>query len=74
MFKNTVLGYPKINGILKELDLKFLGFELNNNWMTKFRKEYPKKDSLTSLYFWHEFEVKNPSIFSRMYQFWVQKK
>ena len=65
---------PQIEGILKELDLKFLGFELNNNWMTKFRKEHPKKDSLTSLYFWHEFEVKNPSIFSRMYQFWVQKK
>ena len=65
---------PQIDHILKELDLKFLGFELNNNWMTKFSKEHQKKDSLTSLDFWHEFEIKNPSVFSRMYQFWAQKK
>ncbi len=69
MFKNTVLGYPKIDGILKELDLKFIFCELNKNWMTKFHQEYPEKYLLTLLYFWHEFEAENPIIFSRIYPF-----
>jgi 2-polyprenyl-3-methyl-5-hydroxy-6-metoxy-1,4-benzoquinol methylase len=65
---------PQIEEALNGLGLKFLGFELQESWIrNEFRKLYPAEDALVSLPLWHQFELKNPAIFSRMYQFWVQK-
>ena len=64
---------PQIEAALNDLDLRFLGFELKQSWIVSFSEFYPEKDALTSLSLWHQFELKNPGTFSRMYQFWVQK-
>ena len=64
---------PQIEVALNDLDLRFLGFELKQSWIMNFSEFYPEKDALTSLSSWHQFELKNPGTFSRMYQFWVQK-
>ena len=65
---------PQIEEALNDLGLKFLGFELQESWiMNEFRKLYPEEDALVSLPLWHQFELKNPNAFQRMYQFWVQK-
>ncbi len=65
---------PRIEEALKLLDLKFLGFEMQNmNMLTRFRKSLPNSDVSLSLSPWHEFEVKNPDTFQGMYQFWCQK-
>ena len=64
---------PQIEVALNDLDLRFLGFELKQSWIMSFSEFYPEKDALTSLSLWHQFELKNPGAFSRMYQFWVQK-
>ena len=64
----------KIKEALNDLGLKFLGFQLENSWIrNEFSKLYSEKDALVSLPLWHQFELKNPSIFSGMYQFWVKK-
>ena len=64
---------PQIEMALNDLDLRFLGFELKQSRIMSFSEFYPEKDALTSLSLWHQFELKNPDTFSRMYQFWVQK-
>ena len=65
---------PQIEEALNDLGLKFLGFELRQNWVrSEFRKLYPKEDALVSIPLWHQFELKNPNTFGGMYQFWVQK-
>ena len=40
---------------------------------TEFENLNPEKEALYDLKKWHEFEKSNPSAFSGMYQFWVQK-
>ena len=65
---------PQIEAALKDLGLKFLGFEIIEvSTMRSFSKLYSDKDALVSLPLWHQFELKNPGIFRGMYQFWVQK-
>ena len=64
---------PQIEVALNDLGLKFLGFELKRSWIMSFSEFHPGKDALTSLSLWHQFELKNPEAFSRMYQFWAQK-
>ena len=64
---------PQIEVAPNNFGLKFLGFELKQSWVISFRGFYPEKDALTSLFLWHQFELKNPGTVSRMYQFWVQK-
>ncbi len=66
---------PHIEVALKDLGLKFLGFELNQRWvMRRFSELYPEKDAPVSLSLWHQFELRNPDTFKEMYQFWVQKQ
>ena len=65
---------PQIEDALKSLNLKFLGFEFDDqNTLRKVRAAYPKKRVLTSLSLWNKFEIKNPDTFRGMYQFWCQK-
>ena len=65
---------PKINEVLQTLGLAFLGFEFSDDLLkVEFEKSNPQKEALYDLNKWHEFEESNPSVFSGMYQFWVQK-
>ena len=65
----------QIIGALDTVNLKFLGFEMKDqSTMRKFKEIYPKKNDLTSLELWHEFEQQHPDTFIGMYQFWCQKK
>ena len=64
----------QIEDILQKLNLKFLGFELNQpSVKAQFEKEHPQPGGLTNLAHWHEFESKHPNTFKGMYQFWCQK-
>ncbi len=64
----------KINETLKELHLRFLGFELNPKLRAGFTKMFPEKDAAGDLYKWKLFESKNPTAFTGMYNFWCCKK
>ena len=57
---------------MKTLNLFFLGFE-DANIINKFKKIYNKPRDVYDLDKWHKFEIKNPKVFSGMYQFWCQK-
>ena len=63
----------QIEVALNDLDLRFLGFELKQSWIMNSSEFHLEKDALTSLSFWHQFELKNPGTFSGMYQVWAQK-
>ena len=66
---------PEISEMLKNLDLEFLGFMLvNPSIKTNYLKIFPEDKKNTSLGNWNQYEIKNPDIFSGMYQFWVRKK
>jgi len=65
---------PEIETASKELDLAFIGFELQDLQVkNRFKELNPRKESLTSLSLWHQFELDHPDTFIGMYQFWVQK-
>ncbi len=64
----------QIESDLALLNLKFLGFEMQNQrTMEKFKASFPGKNALTSLSQWQKYELKNPDAFRGMYQFWCQK-
>jgi tetratricopeptide (TPR) repeat protein len=64
---------PKISKILKDFNLEFLGFYLDDHPKKEFSKNFPIDKKNTSLENWHQFEINNPDIFISMYQFWVRK-
>ena len=65
---------PRLDDALKSLDLRFLGFEMQDqDAIRKFKAFHPKKDDLTSLPLWNRFELENPDTFVGMYLFWCRK-
>ncbi len=65
---------PLIAKYLKNLGLKFCGFEFANPGAIRaFEKVWPDESALYDLDKWWEFEKRNPTLFQRMYQFWCQK-
>ena len=64
---------PKISKILKDFNLEFLGFYLDDHPKKEFSKNFPIGKKNTSLDNWHQFEINNPDTFIGMYQFWVRK-
>jgi hypothetical protein len=66
---------PQIIDALDVLNLKFLGFEMQDQSAIKrFKEKHPKETDLTSLALWHEFEQQHPDTFIGMYQFWCIKQ
>ncbi len=66
---------PQIEAALKDLKLKFLGFDMaQQGALRAFRASHPDRRALTSLALWHRFELSNPNTFSAMYQFWCRKR
>ncbi|MDC1383913.1 methyltransferase domain-containing protein [Candidatus Puniceispirillum sp.] len=63
---------PMIKANLKDLGLKFIGFE-DKILIRNFKLKFTDPDDLYDLDKWHNFEIDNPMIFIRMYQFWCQK-
>ena len=63
---------PAIAKILDDLRLCFLGFDLPDSVMSRFRARHGRVD--LDLDAWHAFEADNPFTFTSMYQFWVARK
>jgi len=62
-----------INAFLKENNLTFLGFELDDAVLTAYRRRFPHDQAATDLASWELFEGENPGMFAAMYVFWIQK-
>jgi tetratricopeptide (TPR) repeat protein/SAM-dependent methyltransferase len=65
------LTIPQIAGFLRENNLAFIGF--TGQHVQEYRKRFPEDKAATDLERWHAFENENPTTFTGMYQFWVQK-
>ena len=65
---------PQISAMLRELGLRFIGFELSQlELLAAYRAAYPDDPEMTDLGHWDRFEADNPDLFIAMYQFWCQK-
>ncbi len=65
---------PQIAGIIRDLGLEFVGFELSSSDVRKdFRTRFPDPEAERSLDAWHHYEVEHPDTFIGMYQFWLVK-
>ena len=64
---------PDIDGLLRELRLNFLGFDLPDATLRRYAQRFPEDAAMTRLDLWHVFETENPYTFRGMYQFWVQR-
>ena len=63
----------QIDEALKSLNLKFLGFEMDNQrTLRKFMESHSSSKALTSLALWHKFESENPDN-NLGYPFWCKK-
>jgi tetratricopeptide (TPR) repeat protein len=66
---------PRIAGVLDELGLAFLGFELPGPHVAlEYLARFPDDPAMDDLSRWHAFEQQHPETFSGMYQFWVCRK
>lgn len=65
---------PQIAGIIRDLGLEFVGFELSGSKVQQdFRARFPDPGAERSLDAWHRYEVEHPDTFRGMYQFWLVK-
>jgi hypothetical protein len=63
---------PEIKAFLTANDLGFIGFD--GPMSARYAEGYPADSAMTDLDCWHQFELKHPTTFLNMYQFWVQKR
>jgi hypothetical protein len=68
------LSIPLIKAFIINHKLRFIGFEFGRRSLQQYRNHFAASGwAWTDLDRWHSFEVENPSTFSGMYQFWIQK-
>ena len=68
------IDIPAIKTFIANQGVEFLGFEFDPVILQRYQAQFAAKGwSLTDLDRWHAFETENPSTFSGMYQFWIQK-
>ena len=65
---------PQIKEFLAAQNLRFIGFELNQESQQRYRARFPGDRSMTDLDCWNAFEQEQPGTFATMYQFWCQKE
>lgn len=65
---------PEIARFLRDNDLDFIGFEIDENVRTRYLARFPDDPARTDLAHWHQFEQENPRTFAGMYIFWLQKR
>lgn len=61
-----------IDAFLRENNLSFLGFEIEEDVLRAYRLRFPDDHAATNLGQWQIFENENPDTFAGMYQFWIQ--
>jgi len=72
--QELMLTIPKIEKMLAELGLQFIGFVPEDPSIpSRYRSRFPQDTTMRSLELWHQFEVSNPNIFTNCYTFWVRK-
>lgn len=64
---------PEIKKILLDHSLEFMGFDLDQKYISEFKALHPLDQDLLNLDYWTDFEEKFPSTFASMYQFWAKK-
>lgn len=65
---------PAIKSFIASQDVRLIGFEFELPAMQRYRTQFSANGwSLTDLDRWHAIEIEDPSTFSGMYQFWIQK-
>ena len=62
-----------IDAFLRENNLSFLGFEIDEDVLHAYKLRFPDDRAATNLGQWQIFENENPDTFVGMYQFWIQK-
>ncbi len=62
-----------IDAFLKEENLSFLGFDLDESVLRAYRRRFPNDPAATNLSQWDMLEMEHPDIFAAMYVFWIQK-
>ena len=67
------LSIPQIKQFLAARNLRFIGFELNQESQQAYRARFPGDRPMTDLDCWNVFERERPGTFATMYQFWCQK-
>lgn len=67
------LSLPQIESFLVELGLQFLGFELDQSVIDRYRARFSADRYCVNLANWARFEIDNPDTFTAMYRFWIQK-
>ena len=66
---------PRLDLVMQELGLEFLGFELGDPRLRRAATEgIPAGTAAKSLANWHQFEIAHPDSFQGMYQFWVCRR
>jgi 2-polyprenyl-3-methyl-5-hydroxy-6-metoxy-1,4-benzoquinol methylase len=63
----------QIESFLSELELRFIGFELDLRVLNQYRARYSDDPFCTNLRNWACFEAAQPHMFSAMYRFWIQR-
>jgi 2-polyprenyl-3-methyl-5-hydroxy-6-metoxy-1,4-benzoquinol methylase len=63
----------KIKTSLDELGVEFLCFNLPNDVLLDYIKEFSTDETATDLDNWAKYEERNPDTFANMYQFWCKK-
>jgi ubiquinone/menaquinone biosynthesis C-methylase UbiE len=61
---------PEIAAALKQLDLRFLGFDNSPDTLPNFVAEFPTPQAQLDLERWHPYELAHPNVFARMYSLW----
>ena len=64
---------PEIARFIAQNGLAFVGFDLDHFTLQRYIAKFPHDTAMSDLASWEMFERANPSTFSGMYQFWVQK-
>jgi SAM-dependent methyltransferase len=64
----------QIKVFLAARGLTFLGFDIGQSILNRYRANFPEDPACADLDRWHAFEKANPWTFGGMYQFWVQKR
>ncbi|HEY6864503.1 MAG TPA: class I SAM-dependent methyltransferase, partial [Burkholderiales bacterium] len=64
----------RIAAALRELDLEFLGFDVDSRVKRAYAERFPGDRAAADLENWAAFEAEHPDTFAAMYQFWVRRK
>lgn len=67
----TTTDLPEVAAILDDLGLDFIGLNVDEDAIARYRACFPDDPRMTSLPNWHRFEAEYPDTFSNMYQFWA---